>query len=52
MNPGPMAKQSDLNPLKKYKIPTKYKHMFFNQRETTTHLLRTEMLANSCFEIM
>ena len=28
MDPAPIAKQSDLNPLKKPKIPIKYKHIF------------------------
>ena len=28
MDPASMAKRSDLNPLEKSKIPTKYKHVF------------------------
>ena len=38
MDPASMAKQSDLNPPEKSKIPTK-KTYFFNLWATSTHLL-------------
>ena len=30
MGPAAMAKQTDLNPPEKSKIPVKYKHIYFN----------------------